>query len=431
MVSHDQTFLDNVVNEILEVEGERITPYHGNYTNYVRERSRRQKAAEAAAKRRESEMTKHRQFIQRFGANAAWATQVRSHEKMLARLEQEHAEEVASAPVRRRPVTFRFPPAANSGRVVCEVRDLTKSYDNQVVLAPLSFIVERGERIALVGPNGAGKSTLMRLLARLEPHDAGSISFGPQIAVAYFAQHQADVLDPDRTVLDEAAADAPAGIPSERIREALGRMLFKGEMMTARVGQLSGGERARLALAKMLLIPANLLLLDEPTNHLDIPSKEALEAALSTYEGAIIVASHDRYFLQRLDTSKLIVLEGPGAMPLTRLGSYEDWRDMQARIEEAERQLEREREERSVALAAEQLGLSEEITRLERERERVAQQLADPSAFKEDDIWGGLLEKYQKIDARLSGLLARQQSYEAADGDGQAQPDPELASVSE
>lgn len=430
VVSHDQTFLDNVVQEILELEAGRITAYHGNYSTYVRERERRQKAAEAVAKRREAEIAKHRQFIQRFGANAAWASQVKSHEKMLERLEKEAAEEVVNVPVRRRPVVFRFPPAAHSGRVVCEVQGITKSYDGQMVVAPLSFVVERGERIALIGPNGAGKSTFLRVLAGLEEPDSGSFQFGPHVVVAYFAQHQADALDLNRTVFTEAAAGAPPNTPDQRIREVLGRMLFRGEMIHAKVGQLSGGERARLALAKLLLIPANLLLLDEPTNHLDIPSKEALEQALSTYEGAIVVATHDRYFLERLETTKLIILDS-GEPALVRLGSYEDWRAIRERAVEAERRQHHDTVDEAVATLAVREELDSEIARLEKERDRIAEQLADPQAFKEGDLWGELLEQYQAIDARLGSLLTRRQSFvQEKREQEEAMADGDLASVS-
>jgi ATP-binding cassette subfamily F protein 3 len=197
------------------------------------------------------------------------------------------------------------------------------------------------------------------------------------------------------------------------VREALGRMLFKSDMMTARVGTLSGGERARLALAKLLLVPANLLLLDEPTNHLDIPSKEALEAALSGYEGAILVASHDRYFLERLRTSKLIVMEGAGEPPVVRLGTYDDWRELQARAEAARLEADAAAQVRQAAQVAEQQALDDEIARMEAKREALARRLADPAAFKEDGAWGELLEEYQAVDARLSGLLARRQGASA------------------
>ena len=416
VVSHDRTFLDHVATEIVEVEAGRVTVYTGNYSAYVKERERRRKAAEASAKRRETELAKQRQFIQRFGAQAAWASQVKSREKMLAKLEQEAAEEAAAAPVRRKPVTFRFPPAMHSGRVVLEAHDVSKRYGQQLVVAPVSFLIERGERLAMVGPNGAGKSTLLRLLAGVERPDGGSIALGAQSRRAYFAQHQADVLDGERTVLEEAAADAPAGTAQEKVREALGRMLFKSDMMTAKVASLSGGERARLALAKLLLVPANLLLLDEPTNHLDIPSKEALEAALSGYEGAIVVASHDRYFLERLETNRLIIMEAPGVPAIVRFGDYDDWKDMQARAEAAERELDQAERAKQQAAEAAQEALSADIARLESRRESISRQLADPAAFKEDGAWGDLLEEYQSIDARIGALRARRRAAESQDG---------------
>ncbi len=428
VVSHDRSFLDAVVNEIVEVEGGRVTVYTGNYSAYVKERERRRKSAETSAKRREVELAKQRQFIQRFGAQAAWASQVKSREKMLAKLEKEAADEAAAAPVRRKPVTFRFPPATHSGRVVMDVKDITKQYDGQLIIAPLSFLIERGERISMVGPNGSGKSTILRLLAGIEQPDSGSIGLGMQVKVAYFAQHQADVLDPNRTVLEEAAADAPANTANERVREALGRMLFKNDMMTTQVGRLSGGERARLALAKLLLIPANLLLLDEPTNHLDIPSKEALEGALSGFEGAIVVASHDRYFLERLETNKLLVTEAPGVPAVVRLGTYDDWLDMQARAEAVERQIDQEAHARQEAETAHQQELEHDIARLEARRENISRQLADPAAFKEDGAWGDLLEEYQTVDARISGLLARRDAETAA-ASAQRAPAPKEAEL--
>ena len=426
VVSHDRSFLDAVANEIVEVEGGRVTVYTGNYSAYVKERERRRKSAEASAKRREVELAKQRQFIQRFGAQAAWASQVKSREKMLVKLEKEAADEAAAAPVRRKPVTFRFPPATHSGRVVTEVKDIIKRYDGQLIVAPLSFLIERGERISMVGPNGSGKSTILRLLAGVEQPDSGSISLGLQVKVAYFAQHQADVLDQTHTVLEEAAADAPANTPNEKVREALGRMLFKNDMMLTLVGRLSGGERARLALAKLLLVPANLLLLDEPTNHLDIPSKEALEGALSGFEGAIVVASHDRYFLERLATNKLLVTEAPGVPAVVRLGGYDDWLDMQARAEAVERQIDQEEQARQEVVAAHQQELAHDIARLEARRESISRQLADPAAFKEDGAWGDLLEEYQTVDARISGLLARRAGESQAVASAAASQEAEL-----
>ncbi len=407
VVSHDRTFLDKATNETVEVEAGTVTPYAGNYSAYVKERERRLRTAEATAKRREQEMAKARQFIQRFRAQTAWASQVKSREKMLSRLEQEAAKDASSAPARRRQVTFRFPPAAHATRIACEMVNVAKHYGERSIIDNLSLVIERSERISLVGPNGSGKSTLLRLLAGIEQPDGGTLTLGPQSLVAYFAQHQADVLNTERTVLEEASADAPSGTPNERVREALGRMLFRSDKMATLVGSLSGGERARLALAKLLLQPANILLLDEPTNHLDIPSKEALEAALTGYDGAIVVASHDRYFLERLNTTKLVEMAVNGQPAVVRLGTYADWRELQARIEETERAARQSELQRQQLEADVQSAARDEITRLQTKRDHIATRLADPGAFKEDGAWGDLLEEYQAVDARLTNLLNR------------------------
>src|SRR5262249_35437158 len=223
-----------------------------------------------------------------------------------------------------RAIAFRFMAAQPSGREVLKLDDVVKAYGQRSVLDRVDLLVERGERIGLVGPNGAGKSTLLRLMAGVERPDRGRLARGHNVRLAYFSQSQAESLDPRRSVLEEIRADAPVGATETELRTLLGRFLFQQDDVFKAVAILSGGERSRLALAKMLLRPANLLLLDEPTNHLDIPAREVLEEALKAYQGSVLIASHDRYLLDRVATR--IVEVGDGRLT-SFPGNYSRYRE--------------------------------------------------------------------------------------------------------
>jgi ATP-binding cassette subfamily F protein 3 len=315
LVSHDRYFLDATMKRITEVGLRTLTDYHGNYSHYVVEHEARMERLREAHRRQSEEIEKSTAFINRFRYQATKARQVQSRIKMLDKVER-----IEIPPVRKK-IRFKFPDAPKPGRVVLELKGARKAYGDNVVLDHVDLMVERGDRIGLVGPNGAGKSTLMRLLAGVDRPDDGSRLSGHQTVLDYFAQDQAQALSATRTVYEEMTAASPTTMVP-LIRNILGGFLFSGDDIYKRVSVLSGGERNRLALAKMLLNPSNLLLLDEPTNHLDLESKEVLLEALADYGGALVFVSHDRYFVDRLAEK---VIEVGGGRALVYPGGYEDF----------------------------------------------------------------------------------------------------------
>jgi ATP-binding cassette subfamily F protein 3 len=324
LVSHDRYFLDATVKRVTEVGLKTLTDYHGNYSKYLVEHAARMERLREAWRRQSEEIEKAEVFINRFRYQATKAKQVQSRIKQLDKVER------IELPAERERIRFRFPPAPRPGRVVLDVKGARKAYGNKVVLDRVDLLVERGDRIALVGPNGAGKSTLMRLLAAVERQDAGLRTEGHNVVLSYFAQDQASVLNPARTVHEEMSAASTLTM-APMIRKILGGFLFSGDDVYKRVAVLSGGERNRLALAKMLLVPSNVLLLDEPTNHLDLDSKEVLLEALADYGGTLLFVSHDRYFVDRLAT-RVIEIGGGGILDYP--GGYEDFLDWKRRRDE-------------------------------------------------------------------------------------------------
>jgi ATP-binding cassette subfamily F protein 3 len=315
LVSHDRYFLDATVKRITEVGLKTLTDYHGNYSHYLVEHTARMDRLREAHRRQSEEIEKAEVFINRFRYQATKAKQVQSRIKLLDKVER------IEIPPERKKIRFKFPEAPRPGRVVLELKGVRKAYGENVVLRGLELMVERGERIALVGPNGAGKSTLMRILAGVDQADAGVRLEGHNVVRDYFAQDQAAVLNPGRTVIEEMSSHSSVSM-APMIRTILGGFLFEGDDVYKKVAVLSGGERNRLALAKMLLTPSNVLLLDEPTNHLDLDSKEVLLDALSAYGGTLVFVSHDRYFVDKLASK---VIEVGGGEALVYPGGYEDF----------------------------------------------------------------------------------------------------------
>ncbi|MCC7532042.1 MAG: ABC-F family ATP-binding cassette domain-containing protein [Candidatus Melainabacteria bacterium] len=295
IVSHDREFLDRLCTGIVEVERGVSTYYHGNYTAYVTARTQIREAQEAAYERQQRELEKQQAFVNRFRASATRSTQAKSREKQLDKIELIEAPESEENTLK-----FRFPAAARSGREVAEIREMSHMYGDKVVFLGADLEIDRGDRIALLGPNGSGKSTLLRLLMGAEEPTEGSCKLGEHnIIPAYFEQNQAEALDLSKTVLT-TISDEVHDWEDTKIRTLLGRFLFPGDEVFKKVESLSGGEKARLAMAKMLLKSANFLVLDEPTNHLDIPAKEMIEEAIVNYEGTVVVVSHDRYFISKI-----------------------------------------------------------------------------------------------------------------------------------
>ena len=316
LVSHDRYFLDSVVTEIAEVGLRTLTGFRGTYSAYLTEREARIARLREAKKRQDEEVARMRLFIDRFRYKATKAKQVQSRVKMLEKITP------IEVPAARKRVHFKFPASAKSGRTVVELRDVAKAYGDVRVFERANVHIERGDRVALVGPNGAGKSTLMRMLSGVEAPDRGERLEGYRVITQYFAQDEAVRLDGSLTVYETLASGSPVDmVPA--IRNILGGFLFTEDDVYKRVKVLSGGERTRLAVARMLLRPSNTLILDEPTNHLDIDSTDVLLDALTDYGGTLIFVSHDRYFVDRLATKIIDVGHGEAAL---YPGNYEEFR---------------------------------------------------------------------------------------------------------
>jgi ATP-binding cassette subfamily F protein 3 len=321
VVSHDRYFLNRMVTSIAELSPAGLTVYPGDYDAYLTAREARRELVEAQVRNQARRVAEIERFIERFRYQATKARQVQSRIKMLDRLER-----VELAPEAKQ-VRFAFPAPPRTGRRVATLRGIHKAYGATIVYTGVDFEVERGERVALVGPNGAGKSTLLRILAGGLPFEQGERTLGAQVALHYYAQHQLDALDPRRTVFEELEAVAPE-LGRTRLRTLLGTFLFSGDAVDKRVAVLSGGEKARLALARMLVRPAALLALDEPTNHLDVASREVLEDALHEFPGTIVFISHDRYFINRIAT-RIVEIEHGGLT--SYLGDYDEYLAARAR----------------------------------------------------------------------------------------------------
>jgi ATP-binding cassette subfamily F protein 3 len=337
VISHDRAFLDRVCNQIVETERGVSRSYLGNYSQHLEQKALEREAGQAAFERQQKELASQQAYIDRFRASATRSTQAKSREKLLDKVERIEAPmEGVSGP------RFQFPPAPRSGRQVAMIDNLTHSYGERILFLGASLEVERGDRIAFVGPNGAGKSTLLRLVMGLEQPEEGHAGLGEHHVVAgYFEQNQAEALDLSRRVVDTLFEAVPDWTQTQ-VRSLLGNFGFSNDTVFKEVGQLSGGEKARLALALMLLTPCNLLILDEPTNHLDIPAKQMLEDALMAYDGAALLVSHDRYFISRV-ANRIVELRD-GELVLYR-GDYayyqekkrEEAGEAEARVEEQRR----------------------------------------------------------------------------------------------
>jgi len=316
LVSHDHYFLDRVTRKTVEVARGALTEYNGNYSFYLVERERRFLAELAAYEKQREEIEHMEAFINRFRYQASKAKLVQSRIKQLEKVER-----LQSPLGLEKPPTIKFPECDRGARRVVELRDAVKRYGELTVYSGVSIEIERGSRIALVGPNGAGKSTMIRMLAGVDDLTAGERIVGDKVVMGYFAQNLAESLDYETTVLEELSRSAQ-GMTSTEIRNLLGAMLFSGDEVQKRVGVLSGGERARLALAKVIARRNNCLLLDEPTNNLDIVAKETLLEALRRFPGTVLIVSHDRHILNQLVTQVIEVGHGHA---VRYLGNYDDY----------------------------------------------------------------------------------------------------------
>jgi ATP-binding cassette subfamily F protein 3 len=304
MISHDREFLNQLVGSIIEIAHKRLNRYRGNWDSYVEQRAAREEQQLSAYKNQQKEIASLQQFADRFRAKASKASQAQSKLKQIDRMEK------IEAPIaREKTVHFRFPQPPRSGHRVITLKEVKHAYGELVVYRGLDFEAERGQRTVLVGPNGAGKSTLLKLLAGVLPVQSGARELGHNVKVGYFSQYRVDMLDPKMTVL-ETARDMPNPVSEQVARTVLGSFLFRGDDVFKTTAVLSGGEKTRLALVKLLLDPPNLLLMDEPTTHLDVGSIDALVGALGQYEGTLIFISHDVYFIRAVAKTVLHINAG-------------------------------------------------------------------------------------------------------------------------
>jgi ATP-binding cassette subfamily F protein 3 len=315
LISHDRYFLDVTVTKIVEVWNKGVHFFHGNYEKYLQQKQERRVQLEAAYRNQRDKIEQLEAFINRFRYQATKAKQVQSRIKELEKIER------IELPPEEKNIHFTFPQPKPSGRIVAECKNVTKQYGEKLVFANANFVIERGDRIALVGVNGAGKSTLIKLLSQTEPLSSGEHTLGHNVDVDYFAQDQYKALNPDARILDDLS-DASPRTPQTELRNLLGCFLFSEDDVFKRIGVLSGGERNRYALARMLLRPSNFLLLDEPTNHLDMRAKDVLLDALNDFSGTVVFVSHDRYFLDKLATRVFEI--GNGEVRVFP-GNYEDY----------------------------------------------------------------------------------------------------------
>ncbi len=346
IVSHDREFLDRLCTQIVETERGISTTYLGNYSTYLIQKEEQRAAQLSAYERQQKDIAQQQAFVDRFRASATRSTQAKSREKQLEKIDRIEAPEATVRTLR-----FQFPPAPRSGQEVVTIQDLTHYYGEKILFLGANLDVERGDRIAFLGPNGCGKSTLLRMVMGREQPLEGTVALGKHNVIPqYFEQNQAEALNLQQSVLDTLQSIVPDW-KLEQVRALLGQFLFSGDMVYKTVAALSGGEKARLALACMLVRPANLLILDEPTNHLDIPAKETLEAALQQYEGTVLLVSHDRYFISQV--ANKIVEVRDGELRLYR-GDYHYYLDKLAEEQEQARQAEKSAAQAAKAAAKRQ-----------------------------------------------------------------------------
>jgi ATP-binding cassette subfamily F protein 3 len=449
-ISHDREFLNAICVGILEIRNRKLNRYRGNYDDYLAQKAAREEQQWAAYKNQQREIAELQRFIDRFRAKASKASQAQDRIKQLARMERIEPPERDEATV-----SFSFPQPKRGGQRVITLEGVRQSYGSHVVYERLDLEVERGQRTVLVGPNGAGKSTLLKILAGMLPLEAGSVTPGHNLSIGYFAQHRTEMLDVKRTVLAEAMK-TQTPVPEQTVRTILGSFLFRGDDVFKPVGVLSGGEKSRLALVKLLLNPPNFLLLDEPTTHLDMPSIDALIGALRQYEGTLFFVSHDVHFIRALASSvlhisagKLTPYAGDYQYYLDKSGSRSerealiapgDYRPeatsdvaetprIKMGLKEIKEQRRAEAEARKAAnkaardAAAGLKSAEEEITTLESRQRELVEELEDPESFKNGRAFNlnreladlqERLAKVMKEWERLSALIPAPEVTEEA-----------------
>ena len=416
LVSHDRYFLDVTISEVYELFNAELRLYPGNYSHYEQVRKTELESLIARYEQQQEEIRRLEDFIRRFGAKATKAAQAQERQKMLDRIER------IELPETLKKIHFSFPRAPHAGRLVVTVQDLTKSYDGRRrVLDGLNLVIENGDRLVAAGKNGSGKTTLLRILAGEDAAYTGSVKLGAGVSVGYFSQDSAERLSGSLTVLELLEQDAPLEL-IPKLRDMLGAFLFRGDDVFKRIDVLSGGEKSRLALLKLLLRPVNLLILDEPTNHLDMHSKDVLLDALKDFGGTVVFVSHDRGFIESLATRVLELLPGKTRLFPGGYGYYLEQTERQPADspretataaqkapsalkvswkEEKRSKMERRRLER------EEERLMDEISRTEQQKAELEASLADPAVYSSGIESKNVQQQIQQCAARLDELTAQ------------------------
>ncbi len=414
LISHDRRFLDTVVNRTLEMAGGKLTDYKGNFTWYLEQKAERLEILRAQYENQQERIKATMEFAERFRYKATKARQVQSRLRNLEKMDLVTLDEEEGA------ISFDFPAPPQPGRTLLTLKHVRKAYGDLEVLRDLSLTVERGDRIAFMGVNGAGKSTLARIVAGIEPFQSGARTEGHNVVISYYAQHQAEELDPGSTVLETLEAIARNETTS-RLRTLLGCFLFRGDDVFKRVSVLSGGEKSRLALAKMLLTPANLLVLDEPTNHLDMRSKAVLREALENFGGSYVIVSHDRDFLETL-VNKVVEFDEGGVR--LHLGTVEEWLErVHARKEAARRAEEKPRAKAPAPSSTPAAMARPASSREDRERRRQEAGRRQEQSRK----LRPLQDAIKKVEGKVAAAERRKGEIESALADGATYADPEVA----
>jgi ATP-binding cassette, subfamily F, member 3 len=423
IISHDRTFLDKTTDLTWELSFGRIDVYKGNYSYYVQEKEERRAIEKGAYDNQQAKIKQTMRFVERFRAKATKARQVQSRVKQLEKIDRiELADD-------EQQIRFTFPPAPDSGRDVLRVESLSKSYGGISVFSDVDLLLSRGDKVAVVGVNGAGKSTFLKILAGQVAYDTGSIRLGANVRLSYFGQHQAQELSPQLTVLDTMNL-AGEDLTTTRVRSLLGAFLFRGDDVLKKVSVLSGGEKSRLALAKMIATPANCMLLDEPTNHLDMSSQEVLQEAMAQYDGTIVVVSHNRYFLDSFANKVLEVKDGRITLFEGNVAEYlykqellrEQEKEAGSEVEGSnaaktasspdslenrrerkrlEAQLRQERSRRAGPWIKQLAEAEKQIETCEREKEDLEALMADPELYKDEKSWAKTSKEYEDCKRHL------------------------------
>lgn len=413
IVSHDRRFIDNLANRTFALIKGRLDVYEGNYSFYEKESQQRAIQREKAVKNQEREIARVERFIDKFRYKSSKAAQVQSRIKALDKIERVESD------TKQGQIAFKFPEPERSGQLVASVKNLCKSFGEKVVLKDVSFDIQRLDRIAIVGVNGAGKSTLVKIMAGEMQPDSGSVQIGQNVTISYFAQHQTSQLRSDYTVMDEAASTADFE-QKKHIRTLLGSFMFTGDDALKKVAVLSGGEKNRLALAKMLLKSFNFLILDEPTNHLDMDSKKVLRDAVASYKGTVLIVSHDRDFIDLLVTKVIEISHGKTRTFIGNVSEYLEKvkaeKGLASPKKAVEKQVDSAKQRRinvaninaKIAVIKKDYSKIEaQITALESEKETIEADMGNPDFYKDAERSASTANRYSQINSQLEDLYKK------------------------